>query len=325
MDSTNNNTKMKPKVEDVYDIQEIIGEGTYSNVASAVHRDTGKMVAVKLIDKTKVDTQKQMWRLQNEISLHKRARHPNIVDYIEHYETDIDLCLILELCTGGELFNKIVEKGSFCEKDASRVVRQIVKAVEFLHSIGIVHRDIKPENILFADKDSDTIKLADFGLAKQLEPHSAQSGRAFLKASLSGTTAYCAPERLSQDQESKAVDMWSTGCIMYFLLFGVPPFYSEKEDEEENEDEIFDSVMEGTVSFPENRNVSLMAKDLILRLLDKDPSRRLTAEQALQHPWLKSHSLSEESEVKTTRDRIFLKNSINRVIDVQAHDEPEDS
>jgi len=95
-----------------------------------------------------------------------------------------------------------------------------------------------------------------------------------LKASLSGTTAYCAPERLNQDTESKAVDMWSIGCILYFLLFGVPPFYSTKEDEEEHDDEIFDAVIEGKISFPINRPISDMAKDLILRLLEKDPSKK---------------------------------------------------
>jgi len=278
----------------------------------------GKQAGKSSLKESKIDSQKQLWRLQNEISIHKGAKHPFIVNYVEHYDTNEDLCIVMELCEGGELFNRIVEKGCFSEKDASRVVKQITKAVEYLHSIGIVHRDIKPENLLFSTIENDSvIKLADFGLAKQLEY---QGGRALLKASLSGTPAYCAPERLSQDQESKAVDMWSIGCITYFLLFGVPPFYSEKEDEEENEDEIIDSVVEGIISFPINRPISEMAKDLILRLLDKDPSKRISAEQTLLHPWIKSVILSEEFEKKPTvssnQVRASLKNSINRVIDV---------
>jgi len=154
-----------------------------------------------------------------------------------------------------------------------------------------------------------------------------QGGRAMLKASLSGTTAYCAPERLSQDTESKAVDMWSIGCIMYFLLFGVPPFYSTKEDEEENDDEIFDAVLEGKITFPVNRPISDMAKDLILRLLEKDQSKRITAEQTLLHPWIKSNALSDEFEKKpsiSNQVRASLKNSINRVIDVQTQGKEEE-
>jgi len=325
-------TRNPAKVEDVYEMEEIIGEGTFSSVVRATHNSSGKKVAIKIIDKSKIQTPKQLSRLHNEIILHKKAKFPYIVNYLEHFETDIDLCIVLELCGGGELFNKIVEKGCFSEKEASTVVRQIIKAVEYLHSIGIVHRDIKPENLLYSSSEDDSsVKLADFGLAKQLEGNSsAKSGRALLKASLSGTTAYCAPERLSHDQESKAVDMWSTGCISYFLLFGVPPFYSTKEDEEENEDEIFDSVLSAKVLFPENRTISSQAKDLILRLLEKDPAKRMTADQGLLHPWLKkeTHSLSEEHQNKTAvvaEQRTNLKNSINRVIDAQSQKTQEGS
>lgn len=148
-------------------------------------------------------------------------------------------------------------------------------------------------------------------------------GRAMLKASTSGTTAYCAPERLKQAQESKAVDMWSVGCILYFLLFGIPPFYSTKEDEEENDDEIVQSVMEGTIVF--KRQISDMAKDLILRLLEKDPARRITAEQVLMHPWIRSFGAVEDMMVEDLSSgsqsgnrAAVLKMSINKVIDVCA-------
>eukprot|EP01118_Nematostelium_gracile_P002318 TRINITY_DN1254_c0_g1_i3.p1 TRINITY_DN1254_c0_g1~~TRINITY_DN1254_c0_g1_i3.p1 ORF type:complete len:304 (-),score=59.35 TRINITY_DN1254_c0_g1_i3:174-1085(-) len=280
----NSNHVQDQRCEDVYEMEEIIGEGTFSSVVRGVHNETSQKFAIKIIDKANIETDKQKWRLRNEIDLHRKCKHPFIAHFIEYYESDIDVCIVMELCEGGELFNRIVEKGSFTEKEASRTLRQITTAVQYLHSKGIVHRDIKPENLLYVsnDKDSD-IKLGDFGLAKEAE----SNGRAALKASMSGTTAYCAPERLSQEQESKAVDIWSIGCILYFLLYGVPPFYSNKEDEEECEDEIFDSVIEANVTFPEHKNISNQAKDLILRLLEKDPTRRLTAEEVLVHPWIK--------------------------------------
>jgi len=319
----NINQTNKPRCEEVYEMDKIMGSGTFSDVVRGKHQD-GNFYAIKIIDKSKVETAKQKWRIQNEICLHNLCNHPNIVKMIEYYESDIDICLVLELCEGGELFNRIVERGCFSEREASRVLKQIVTAVEYMHKLGIVHRDIKPENILFqTTEEGSDIKIVDFGLAKQQEARS--PGRSFLKASTSGTTAYCAPERLNQIQESKAVDMWSVGCIMYFLLFGVPPFYSEKEDEDEHDDEICKAVLGGNISFDRNRTISSSAQDLLLRLLESDPSKRITAEVVLLHPWIKNTSLSGEqvqaSDQAVTAKaheigRDILKSSINRVIDI---------
>jgi len=284
----------KMRCEEIYEMEEIIGEGTFSSVVRGIHNKTNEAYAIKIIDKTKIENSKQLFRIYNEINLHRRCSgHVNIAKFVEYYETDIDVCIVMELCRGGELFDAVVQNGRFSEKDANIALRQLLKAVDYMHAMGIVHRDIKPENILYSTRGTDaSIKLADFGLAKELE---ISSGRSMLKASLSGTPAYCAPERLNMEKESKAVDMWSIGCILYFLLFGVPPFYSEKEDEDENEDEIFDSVLEGTVRFPENTFISDSAKDLIMKLLEKDPSRRITSEGALCHDWIKSFSRSQSS------------------------------
>jgi len=232
----------------------------------------------------------------------------------------------LELCSGGELFNRIVEKGRFSEESTARTISQIASAIQYLHNMGIVHRDIKPENLLYTSAEDDAeIKLADFGLAKEVK----SGGRATLKASLSGTTSYCAPERLNRDNsspESKAVDIWSLGCICYFLIFGVPPFYSEKEDESENEDEIVESVISGEINFPANIVISDTAKDLILRLLEKDPVKRITVEDILIHPWIRSFrtkpdgaSSPEMPHMKNTGtvdQRALLKSSINKIISV---------
>lgn len=318
----------KTRCEDVFSMEEIIGEGTSSDVVKATHNAHHNQVAIKIIDKNRIQTEKQRQRLVDEIAIHKKvSSHPHIVRFIEVYESEIDICLVMELCEGGELFNRIVEKGCFSEKEAGRTIRQIVSAVQYLHSMGIVHRDIKPENLLYTSKgENSEAKLADFGLAKQLPDH--HDGRGMLKASLSGTTAYCAPERLNQIQESKAVDMWSIGCILYFMLFGVPPFYSNKEDEEEHDDEIFDSVLNNTIKFPEGKNVSMMAKDLILRLLEKDPGSRITADQVLVHPFIMSHSLSQQPLVETTQFNVnaknSLKSSINKMIDMAEKQDPLD-
>jgi len=231
----------------------------------------------------------------------------------------------LEFCSGGELFNRIVERGCFSEKEASRVLKELVTAVEYIHGLGIVHRDIKPENILFqSTEEGAQVKVVDFGLAKHQEVQG-NNRRSLLKASQSGTTAYCAPERLNMIQESKAVDMWSVGCIMYFLLFGVPPFYSENEDEDEHDSEICKAVCEGKISFDRNRSISLMAQDLLMRLLEGDPTKRISAEAVLVHPWIKNTALpgdqAEAAEQVVTAKaheigRDALKCSINRVIDI---------
>jgi len=315
------------RCEEVYEMEEIIGSGTFSDVVRGVHKG-GKKYAIKIIDKAKLKTPKQKWRIQNEIALHKRSNHNYVVKLVDFYESDVDICLVLELCEGGELFNRIVERGCFSEKDSSRVIRQTCSALQHLHSLGIVHRDIKPENILFVSSaDESDVKLADFGLAKQQDTVTPK-GRSFLKASTSGTTAYCAPERLNQLQESKAVDMWSIGCIMYFLLFGVPPFYSTKEDEDEHDTEICEAVNDGKIEFERHsRTISTMARDLLLRLLEGDPSKRITADEVLLHPWIKNTSLSQQQVQASDQamqakaheiGRNLLKSSINRVIDYAA-------
>lgn len=125
-----------------------------------IHLETNKAYAIKIIDKAKVTSEKQRWRIRNEINLQKRCKHPYITFFVDYFESESDICIVLELCEGGELFNRIVEKGCFTENEASRVMRQIGSAVQFLHSKGIVHRDIKPENILYTSKDeSSNVKL----------------------------------------------------------------------------------------------------------------------------------------------------------------------
>ncbi|KAF4699663.1 hypothetical protein FOZ63_002035 [Perkinsus olseni] len=214
--------------------------------------------------------------------------HPNIVKLYETFEDLRNVYLVMELCTGGELFERIAEVGNFTEKVAARLVRQMISPVYYMHSRGVVHRDLKPENFMFSnprDVTEASLKIIDFGVSKRIAPGQVLRTRAC-------TPYYVAPEVLSS-KYTNTCDMWSIGVIAYILLCGSPPFYGE------NEMEIIRRVRRGSFEFdlPAWTTVSTEAKDLIEKLLVLDPSRRLTAEQALHHPWI--DSLAPGASVKT--------------------------
>jgi len=182
----------------------------------------------------------------------------------------------MELVTGGELFDKIVEKGSYTEDEASQLVRKIVSAVDYLHNLGIVHRDLKPENLLLKRADNDLeIAIADFGLSKIV-------GQQMMMQTACGTPSYVAPEVLNASGYGKEVDMWSIGVITYILLCGFPPFYGDTVPE------IFEQIMEANFDYPEEYwgAVTKEAKDFINKLLVVDSDKRMSAVDALRHPWL---------------------------------------
>lgn len=261
---------------DHYDVKEELGRGAFSVVKLAVHKKTGEKFAVKIIDKKNVGA--EAVRLQTEIEILQKVKHPNIICLKELFDTPENLYLVTELVTGGELFDKIVEKGSYTEKDAAVLVVKMVSAIEYLHSIGIVHRDLKPENLLLKSPNEDTeVKIADFGLSKIV---SKQAAAIMLTAC--GTPGYVAPEVLTAQGYGEEVDMWSIGVITYILLCGFPPFYSE------DLPVLFDSIMRADYDFPPEywNHISESAKNFIKKLLVVDPSTRLTAKKALEHPWL---------------------------------------
>lgn len=223
-----------------------------------------------------------------EILLRVSKGHPNIITLYDYFETPSgNLYLVLDYCEGGELFDRLCEKGNFYEMDGAHIIRTVVNAVAYLHSKGIVHRDIKPENILFRHRESRTgtieetakdLLVADFGLSKILD-----QDKYTLLMTTCGTPGYMAPEIIRRAGHGMSADMWSIGVLTFFLLSGCTPFESDGSAEE------MDKILSGDFRFePEEywRDISDLAKDFIRKLLVVDPSKRMTSVEALEHPWL---------------------------------------
>jgi len=270
---------MAAEVEKLYDFKNELGRGAFSIVYLGVHKATGSKHAIKVINKKDLGKDYEK-NLKMEVDILKRVSHPNIIALKELFDTTDKLYLVMELVTGGELFDKIVEKGSYTESEAAQLVRKIVSAVEYLHNIDIVHRDLKPENLLLKTADNDLdVALADFGLSKIV-------GQQMMMQTACGTPSYVAPEVLNASGYGKEVDMWSIGVITYILLCGFPPFYGDTVPE------IFEQIMEANFDYPEEYwgSVTKEAKDFINKLLVVDTTERMTAAQSLKHPWLSGHA-----------------------------------
>merc|ERR1712079_766196 len=262
-----------PTVEDKYDMKDVLGTGAFSQVRLAECRGDGHMYAIKIIDKKALKGKEDS--LENEIRVLKRLDHRNVVKLLEAYESRTCVYLVMELVTGGELFDRIVEKGSYSEKDAADLIKQVLSAVAYMHDQGVVHRDLKPENLLYYSADPDSkIMISDFGLSKMEE-----SG---VMATACGTPGYVAPEVLAQKPYGKAVDVWSICVISYILLCGYPPFYDE------NDANLFAQILKGEFEFdsPYWDDISSEAKEFIRQLMCVDVDRRLSCESALQHAWI---------------------------------------
>uniref|UniRef100_A0A8C5X1G5 Calcium/calmodulin dependent protein kinase IG n=1 Tax=Malurus cyaneus samueli TaxID=2593467 RepID=A0A8C5X1G5_9PASS len=250
--------------------------GAFSEVFLVKQKSTGKLFALKCIKKSPLSRDSS---LENEIAVLKKIKHENIVTLEDIYESTTHFYLVMQLVSGGELFDRILERGVYTEKDASLVIHQVLTAVKYLHENGIVHRDLKPENLLYlTPEENSKIMITDFGLSKM-----EQNG---IMSTACGTPGYVAPEVLAQKPYSKAVDCWSIGVITYILLCGYPPFY------EETESKLFEKIKEGYYEFesPFWDDISESAKDFIRHLLEKNPSVRFTCEEALRHPWINGNT-----------------------------------
>jgi len=289
--------------------KDMLGEGNFAKVYKATN--TGKVegvpstVAVKVIDKAKVEDQGDVDR---EIEIMGKVDHPNLIKLYQMFDEPKRTTLVMELVTGGELFDRIVNVGNYTEKDAAGVMAQMCSALHYIHGMTIVHRDLKPENILYKAPESDEIKIADFGLARFIDSEN-------MMKTACGTPGYVAPEILkNKGYDSGAVDMWSTGVIMYILLCGFPPFY------EDELPALFEQIMAARYDFPSPwwDEVSKDAKGLIGNMLNLDIKKRYTAEQVLLDPWVKNAPdnilKGAQDALKKYNARRKLKKAMNTVV-----------
>ena len=258
-----------------YKLSRTLGQGSFAKVRIGKCKKDNTTWAIKIIDR-KALTREDADALGVEVDAMLRVHHKNIVKLREVYDAPHQFVMVLELCTGGELFDRIVAHEHYTEKDGQTAFAQMTEAIGHCHEHGIVHRDLKPENLLYeAPEPNEVIKLADFGLAAMLKPDAA------LMTSC-GTPGYVAPEILTGNGYNIEVDEWSLGVILYILLCGFPPFYHE------NQGQLFKDIKRGHFEFPSPYwdGISESAKDLIRRLLIVDPKQRLTCEQIFQQPWM---------------------------------------
>ena len=263
-------------INDCYTFHEELGKGQFGTTYKIKDKKTGKEYACKAIAKRKLTTKEDQDDVRREISiLHHLNGHDNVVSYIGSFEGARHVYIVMELLCGGELFDRIVERGKYSEKDAADCFRTIVETIQHCHELGVVHRDLKPENFVLQSKDYNSkICAIDFGLSAFFS-----EGQKFHE--IVGSAYYVAPEVLRRSY-GKQSDVWSCGVILYILLSGVPPFWATTENG------IFDMVLKGEYDMEQDPwgSISAGAKDLISKMLVQNAEKRITADEALNHPWL---------------------------------------
>uniref|UniRef100_A0A673CTH5 non-specific serine/threonine protein kinase n=1 Tax=Sphaeramia orbicularis TaxID=375764 RepID=A0A673CTH5_9TELE len=274
-------------VEDFYEIGEALGSGQFAIVKRCIEKSTGLEYAAKFIKKRQSRASRRGVRreeIEREVVILQQIQHNNIISLHDVYENRTDVVLILELVSGGELFDFLAQKESLSEEEATQFIKQILDGVQYLHSKRIAHFDLKPENIMLLDRNVHLprIKLIDFGLAHKIE-----AGADF--KNIFGTPEFVAPEIVNYEPLGLEADMWSIGVITYILLSGASPFLGDSKQETlgnisamnyEFDEELFSSTSE-------------LAKSFIRQLLEKDTRKRLTIQDALNHPWIKDGSTAE--------------------------------
>uniref|UniRef100_A0A3B4AEJ6 Protein kinase domain-containing protein n=1 Tax=Periophthalmus magnuspinnatus TaxID=409849 RepID=A0A3B4AEJ6_9GOBI len=245
----------------------LIGRGSFSRVVRVEHKGTHQPFAIKMME---VEFPEGREVCTTELTVLKRVSHPNIVHMVEVFQFPHRVYMVLELATGGELLDRVVSKGHFTERDATKAIKMVLAAISYLHSLGITHRDLKPENLLdyLASSDSTSVDTS------------------WSLRTTCGTAEYMAPEMVQRKPYWSAVDLWAMGVISFIVLSGSMPF------EDDSRTKLYRAIMRGKYSYSGDPwpCVSNLAKDFISGLLRVDPSSRLTAEQAQQHPWVASEA-----------------------------------
>uniref|UniRef100_A0A8C2CLH7 calcium/calmodulin-dependent protein kinase n=1 Tax=Cyprinus carpio TaxID=7962 RepID=A0A8C2CLH7_CYPCA len=257
---------------DEYQLYEELGKGAFSVVRRCMKISTGQEYAAKIINTKKLSARDHQ-KLEREARICRLLKHPNIGKLFDVLTLNVNFFRV----TGGELFEDIVAREYYSEADASHCIQQILESVNHCHLNGIVHRDLKPENLLLASKlKGAAVKLADFGLAIEVQ------GDQQAWFGFAGTPGYLSPEVLRKEPYGKPVDMWACGVILYILLVGYPPFWDE------DQHRLYQQIKAGAYDFPspEWDTVTPEAKDLINKMLTINPAKRITAAEALKHPWI---------------------------------------
>ncbi|KAK6149758.1 hypothetical protein DH2020_017283 [Rehmannia glutinosa] len=277
-----NNILGKPfeDVKSKYKIGKELGRGQFGVTYSCTEIATGHHYACKSILKRKLVSRSDKEDVKREVNIMQHlGGQLNIVEFKGAYEDKLSVHLVMELCGGGELFDRIIAQGHYSEKAAAELCGQIVNVVHHCHFMGVMHRDLKPENFLLSSKDEKAmLKATDFGLSVFIE-----EGKVY--RDIVGSAYYVAPEVLKRSY-GKEIDVWSAGVILYILLSGVPPFWAETEKG------IFDAILKEEVDFDSQPwpSISNSAKDLVQQMLTKDPKKRITSTQVLEHPWIKGQA-----------------------------------
>ncbi|KAL0012349.1 hypothetical protein SO802_007457 [Lithocarpus litseifolius] len=271
-------------IKEYYTLGKELGRGQFGITYLCTENSTGRTYACKSILKRKLVSKSDRDDMKREVQIMQHmSGQANIVEFRGAYEDRYSVHLVMELCAGGELFDRIIAQGQYSEKAASGICRAIVNVVNVCHFMGVMHRDLKPENFLLSTKDEGAmLKATDFGLSVFIE-----EGKVY--HDIVGSAYYVAPEVLQRNY-GKEIDIWSAGVILYILLSGVPPFWAE------NEKGIFDAVLRGELDFQSEPwpLISESAKDLIRKMLTKDPKKRITAAEVLEHPWIKGGQASDK-------------------------------
>mmetsp|Transcript_13685 Transcript_13685/g.43238 ORF Transcript_13685/g.43238 Transcript_13685/m.43238 type:complete len:526 (-) Transcript_13685:83-1660(-) len=291
------NTVLGRESEDLhqfYTLGKVLGRGQFGVTKICTDKKTGEQLACKTISKRKLRTKEDIEDVRREVAImHHLAGHPHVVNIRNSYEDKDAVHLVMEMCTGGELFDRIIKVGHYTEKKAAALTRTMLEIVGHCHQMGVIHRDLKPENFLMdTPKDDAIIKTTDFGLSVFYKP-----GDRF--KDLVGSAYYIAPEVLRRNYSQEA-DVWSVGVILYILLCGVPPFWAE------GEQGIFDAVLSGPIDFESDPwpSISSGAKEAIKDMLIRDPSKRKSAADMLNHPWIKEDGASDKPLDNTVLNRL---------------------